>query len=84
MRLTMEAHEEHTVRNAMTVAAERFDENVKLFTGIAADLRAGKSNGFFVPGELGARAAERIAKQFESQAIETRAFIERLDEEGEA
>ena len=81
MRIDLQEHELHTIRNGLSVAAERFDEHVKQFTAIAAELRAGKANGFFAPGEAGARAAERLAKQFESQAIESRAIIEGLDED---
>ncbi|KGM36175.1 hypothetical protein [Inquilinus limosus] len=58
--------EQSTLTNALQVAAERFDEHVKLFT----ELAEGGGNDFIRP-----RAAVSMAQQFERQAADTRSLL---------
>ncbi len=64
--------ERSTITNALSVAALRFDADAKVFRDIATALRKGERMAMFAEGEVGAMGAERLMKQFEKQAAESR------------
>jgi|GEM_PF-6743166 len=75
--------EEHTIKHALEVAANRLNDDAKEFEKLAAHLRAGNSYPMFADGEPGAIAAERIAQQFKKQAAECRAVLNNMEESEE-
>lgn len=64
--------------SALTLAAEKYDENAAVFVKLAADLRAGGEHPMFARGEAGARAADRLADQFRHQAKDARKMRETI------
>lgn len=69
-----------TLRNALTVSAQRFDEDAEQFREVAKALRAGEKVAMFADGEPGARAADRLTTQFVQQAADTRALLEMVQD----
>jgi len=69
-----------TLTHALSVAAERFTQDATAMRQAADILRRGGEVGPFAPGEGGALAAERLAKQFEKQVAETRALNDKIEE----
>lgn len=64
--------------NVLTVYREKMQENAAEFRKIAAHLRAGNSFPLFAEGEGGARAADRLAEQFERQDADAARLVEKL------
>lgn len=64
--------------NVLTIYRERMQGNAKELRQIAAALRAGEPVPMFAEGESGARAADRLAEQFERQDASAERFIEKL------
>jgi hypothetical protein len=71
-----------TLTHALSVAAERFDEDARTFreqkVACEAALEAGGRVAMFTP-----EACEQLAKQFERQAADTRALIAVIQGDGE-
>lgn len=69
-----------TIRNGLYIAATQFDKDAALFREAAVGLRAGEVQPLWAKGEVGARAAERTAEQFDQQAADSRRLAEELCE----
>ena len=82
-RYWLHPSDESTLVNALGVAAERFTESAAEFHKLAAHLRAGGEFPMFAPGEAGARAADRLAEQFESQTKNASSLRDRIENAGE-
>jgi hypothetical protein len=69
-----------TLENALRVTREEYGKYAATFREQAHACRSGSPTGMFAEGEDGARAADRLAEQFDRQVAEVEA-IETLIEE---
>jgi len=86
LNVKLDDSQANTLINALRVARDRFIEDAKVMRDQAAALRAGQPGGLFADGEPGARAADRLAAQFDRQVKETEALIdlvEGVEDDGE-
>lgn len=81
--LKFNGDEWETIRHALDVAGNRYAEDAKVLRQSAEAIRAGETVFPFAPGEDGARAADRLADQFERQKREVDELIERIDDREE-
>lgn len=75
----LDMQERSTIWSALSLAAGQYDESAGEFHRLAAALRRGESFPMFADGEPGALGAERLAAQFEMQAKDARALIDKFE-----
>lgn len=78
---TLNEHYRSTLRNALVVAAEKFDANAAEFDALGKNGPPAEGEVSLVPYGSGAL---RIAGQFRLQALDTRHLIEVLDGDDDA
>ncbi len=77
--LKLDDDQSSTLHNMMTTAKEEYQKHADTFRQQAAAIRGGAPGGFFADGEPGARAADRLAEQFDRQVVDAQKLIDALD-----
>ena len=72
-----------TIKKALNLAGEQYAKHEEEFLDIASYIRAGNEYDFFAPGEAGAKAAEKMAEDFKSQAEDCEKLEALLEDSGE-
>lgn len=76
IREKLTPQERSTIWNALRIASEEYEKSMKEMQRVAAALRAGENVAMFVTGEAGARGADRLAAQFQSQMKDAQGLID--------
>ncbi len=76
----LNSEDRNVICAALRLAAAQYLENKKVMLNIASILRDGGEAPMFASGETGARAADRLAEQFDRQHDDADKLLEKLEE----